>query len=294
MLYSMTGFGRGSAHRNGTSVTAEIRSVNNRFIEVAVRLPRALAHREADVQNRLKHAFARGRISVQLQVEQSAEVLPVRVDAAAARAYRALLEELAAAAGLDEAVHLDHLLRFAEVFKPADDPQPGEDDASLWAVAEAALDEAIADLREQRRQEGEALAADLLARTDTLEALLTQVERRAPQRIAEARARLQARLAELLGEVRLDPERLEQEIALLADRLDVTEETVRLRSHLQLFREALAASKPVGSRMNFLTQEINREVNTIGSKANDTEVAHLAVGMKDELEKIREQVQNVE
>ena len=168
------------------------------------------------------------------------------------------------------------------------------DDGAVWRVAEVALAAACDRLAQMRAQEGQALADDLSARLDALSRMTDEVEARAPGRVVEARARLTERLTEILGDERIDPARLEIEIALLADRLDVTEECVRLRAHLRFFREAMASDEAHGRRLNFLAQEIGREVNTVGSKANDTQVAHLAVGMKEELEKIREQVQNVE
>ncbi|GIV58770.1 MAG: YicC family protein [Rhodothermaceae bacterium] len=294
MIASMTGFGRATAEAEGFTATVEMRSVNSRFCEVSVRLPRAMAAYEAEVQRRVKQAFARGRINVNIQVErQGDEALALKVDRKAAWAYARMLEAVREAAGLEDPVRLEHLLQFSEIFNP---PEEAEEDAAepAWAAVEAALAAAIETLRAMRRQEGAALETELAARLDALEALLNDVEARAPLRLDEARTRLYERLEELLGDERINPDRLELELALLADKLDVTEECVRLRSHLALFREALAGSEPVGRKLNFLAQEINREVNTIGSKANDAAVAHLVVRMKEELEKIREQVENVE
>ncbi|MGI9174988.1 MAG: YicC/YloC family endoribonuclease [Rhodothermales bacterium] len=292
----MTGFGRASLQHQGAEATVEMRSVNNRYCDVSVRLPRALAEREADVQAHVKAAFARGRITVQVQLEQSTDAaLSIRVDEEAARAYARLLEHLREAAGFEEPVRLEHLLRFSDVFTtPDDDEKETGADETAWEAVQAALDEATEALRAMRRQEGEALQADLLARADAIKAALQHVEARAPDRVTEARQKLHDRLQDLLESPRLNEDRLELEITLLADKLDVTEEGVRLRSHLALFREALHSDEPVGRKLNFLAQEMGREINTIGSKANDAEIAHLAVEMKEELEKIREQVQNVE
>lgn len=293
MISSMTGFGRGTAQRHGYLATVELRSVNKRFFEASVRMPSALAPYETDVQARLNEAFDRGRITVQVQVERSAEAaLPLRVDEQAARAYRRLLDDLRRAAGLDEPVHLEHLLNYPDVFTTAEDDETAAE--QQWEAVQEALEAAIPDLRAMRRQEGEALHADLAARIDAIEQELDAAEMRAPERVEEARERLRTRIHGLLDDDRVDPDRLELEIALLADKLDVTEECVRLRSHLQLFREALASDEPVGRKLNFIVQEIHREVNTIGSKSNDPDLAHGAVRMKEEVEKIREQVQNVE
>ncbi len=291
-MNSMTGFGRGAATVGPITATAELRSVNNRFLEAATRLPRAVSDHETDVQNLLRGHFDRGRFTVNVQLDAASADLPLRVNAEVARAYTNLLSDLAAASGLNEPVTLDHLLRYPDVFtNDAPDDESAED---AWAATRQALAVAIDEMKTTRRQEGEALRADLDARLDTIEKAVEQVEVRAPERVTEARTRLAERLADVLADTRVQPERIEQEIALLADRLDVTEECVRLRAHLTFFRDALNATEPAGRRLNFLVQEIGREVNTIGSKANDTETAHLAVAMKEEMEKIREQVQNVE
>lgn len=293
MIASMTGFGRGFAQQEDIAATVELRSVNNRYVDVSVRLPQRLSAHETAVQTRLKDAFERGRIKVQVQVEKTAEMdLPVRVNREAAQAYGRLLEEAREAAGIEVPVRMEDLLRYGEIFTSAEE-DPGETE-HIWAVVQQALDAAIDDLRAMRLEEGKALLEDLAARTDAIEAQLVLVEERAPDRVDEARERLRERLDDLLDDARIDADRLEQEIAIVADKLDITEECVRLRSHLSLFREALANDAAVGRKLNFITQEIHREVNTIGSKANDPEIARYAVQMKEEVEKIREQVQNVE
>ncbi len=293
MIESMTGFGRGTAEEGGITATVEMRSINSRFCEISTRLPRILSDYEAVLQTMLKQAFTRGRITVQVQIsEASDELLPIRVDESAARAYTQLLEKLRAAAGIKDSVKLEHLLTFSDIFTTADDGNPVAETA--WEATRKAVEIAAEALHLMRRQEGEALRQDLQARVDAIAARLAEVEKRAPERINEARQRLYSRLEDFFKDERVNPDRLEMEITLLADRLDVTEECVRLRSHLQLFTEALENPDPVGRKLNFLVQEINREVNTIGSKANDSVIAHLAVDMKEELERIREQVQNIE
>lgn len=293
MIDSMTGFGRGQAEVKNVAATVELRSVNNRYCEVSARLPRSLGDYESEVQARIKKVFSRGRITVQVQLDAAAdEVLPIEVDQEAVRAYTSLLNRLRAAAGVSEPIRLEHLLNYSDIFTTA---ETSSDEAELmWEATAAALDQAIEELRRMRRQEGSALLADLEERISAISRLLDSVQERAPLRVEEARQRLRGRLVDLLDDDRIDPDRLETEIAILADRLDITEECVRLRSHLDLFRQSLNSENPEGRKLNFISQEINREVNTIGAKSNDAEVAHLAVQMKDELEKIREQVQNVE
>lgn len=294
MMNSMTGFGRGAATVGTTEATVELRSVNNRYCEVSVRLPGRLNAFEPRIQNVLKAAFARGRIQVQVQVAQHADdaALPVTVNVRVAEAYGKLLRDLRTAAGLDAPVTLANLLTFSDVFQREEEPDAATEDT--WQALEAALTGAIESLRAMRSAEGDALERDLTQRLNVIDAKLGAVETHAPERVTAARQRLHERLGELLDDERLDRDRLEVEIALLADKLDITEEIVRLRSHLDLFRQTMGGDKPAGRKLNFLTQEMNREINTIGSKANDTVVSHLAVEMKEALEQIREQVQNVE
>jgi uncharacterized protein (TIGR00255 family) len=300
-MNSMTGFGRGSAERSGVVATVEVRSVNSRYAEVSVRLPRELAARETDVQQQVKAAFARGRFSVTVQVEDRREAaIGLRVDEGKARAYGELLRQAAKAAGISGlgTIRVEDLMRLPDVLVSSEDSATG-DDPAVWDASQAALGEALGALAAMRAHEGAALRVDLAERMDALEAFIEDVEQRAPQRVAEARERITQRLADLLeDEARLqslvESGRLEAEVAILADKLDVTEEVVRLRAHLAQFREALSSDEPVGRKLNFLSQEIGREVNTVGSKSNDAALAHLAVRMKEEVEKVREQVQNVE
>ena len=293
MISSMTGFGRGKAASANATVTIELRSVNSRYCEVSARLPRQLAEYESRIQNLIKQAITRGRINIQLQLESSMEEgLSVTLNQGAIRGYVQLLNTLKETSGIDEPITLTHLLSFPNVVASIEESTETSED--LWLAIETSMNEAIENLKSMRRQEGLALQKDLEKRLDVIEERLIHVEARAPERVTESRTRLQDRLQEIIEDDRIDRERLELEITLLADRLDVTEECVRLRSHLQLFREALIDDQPVGRKLNFITQEINREINTIGSKANDTRMGHLVVDMKEELEKIREQIQNIE
>ena len=292
MLRSMTGFGRGTAREGAADATVEVRTVNGRYAEVTVRGLGDLAEHEAAVQSLVKDAIERGNATVHVTLATGAASGPLQVDTAAASALGALLRHAAEAAGLaSESVTVADLLRAGDVLVPAP-PDPSAAKAA-WAAVRAALAEALTRLDAMRQAEGTALADDLGARLDALDALTAEVEARAPVRLEAARQRLRDRLTDLADVPDLDPGRLETEAVLLSDKLDVTEETVRLRSHLEQVREALAAPEPVGRRLNFLSQEIGREVNTIGSKANDAEITRLSVSMKEELEKIREQVQNV-
>lgn len=293
MIASMTGFGRGENTHQGYVATVELRSVNSRYCEVSLRVPRLIAEKEADIQRMIKDAFARGRISVQVQLEQPSDAsVDLKVDKEAVRAYRALIDSLREVAGVDEPVRLEHILRFSDVFKPVEEDDQGA--VYAWEAIKGALERACTSMREMRLGEGSALESELNERIDSIASKLEVVETEAPLRLPRAKDRLTDRLSEILEDERIDNDRIEFEMALLADRLDIREECVRLRSHVDVFREALAGSKPVGRKLNFLSQEMNREINTIGSKANDAGLSHIVVEMKEDLEKVREQVENVE
>jgi uncharacterized protein (TIGR00255 family) len=203
-----------------------------------------------------------------------------------------LLNELRRTVKIREQVRLEHVLNFSEVLEPVDEEDTGIEE---WELVERALKEALVNLNEMRAKEGGELAVDLKRRVEWISSVLTDIEDRSVKRIPEERLRLQERIAQLVGDkVVVDQNRLELEIALLADKLDVTEECVRYRSHNKFFLEALERGEGAGRKLNFLVQEMNREANTIGSKTNDAEIAHVVVRMKEELERIREQIQNIE
>lgn len=292
MLISMTGFGRATARLDGLTATVEIRSVNNRFCEVVVRAPRELSRWETETVNLIKKQFARGRFAVQVQIDYPpSSGAEVTVNKEAAKHYVKVLKELRKATGTTYGVRLEHLLSFPDVLNRAD---TSVSDESVWQVTEAALNAAIEGLTDMRKREGTALQRDLENRVSEIERQLALVADRAPVRVEEARARLRERLTEVLADERVNADRLELELVMVADKLEINEEIVRLRSHIEQFRESLSAREPAGRKLNFIYQEMNREVNTIGSKANDASVTRAVVTMKEELEKIREQVENVE
>lgn len=293
MIASMTGFGRGEAEIQGFTVTVEMRSVNSRYCEVNTRTPKSLTERESDIVRYVKESFARGRITLQIQIEEPEPgKLQIEVDEDAVNAYAKLIADVRDAAGLDTPVRLEHILKFSDVFVPIEPPEDVEDIA--WEAAQDALREACDDLRRMRREEGKALHEELAERLEGITSRLDEVERLAPTRVPSAQQRMRERLAEILEDDRIDNDRIEFEMAMLADKLDVREECVRLKSHVNLFRQAIASGEPVGRKLNFLSQEMNREINTIGSKSNDADMSHLVVDMKEELEKIKEQIENVE
>lgn len=294
MIHSMTGFGHGRATGDGATASVEIRSTNKRHLNIFVHLPDHMAEAEAEVRSRVQSAFERGQFDIDISVKQvQANDLPVAIDADAAMRYKKRLERLSAAAQIKEPVRLDHLLHFEEIFA-AEEEREAAKIQHAWPVVLEALEAAIDALQEMRAEEGKTLRKDLEERSRVIDQHLDVIEDRAPTRLEERQAQLRERLAELIEGEQVDADRIETEIALLADKLDVTEECVRLHSHLSMFREALDSDQPAGRKLKFITQEIHREANTIGAKANDETISRHAVEMKEEIEKIKEQIRNVE
>lgn len=292
MIASMTGYGRGEAARKGISVAIELRSVNSRFLEVTTRLPRSLSLRENEIKEIVRKKISRGKVNLLVTVEREKDgQLPLAINATAAREYYKLLNKLRKTVKLKESVKLEHLLRFSEVLE-----QPVLDgaDEDEWEVVQKALDNALDDLALMRRNEGEELKKDFRERLAVIEQTLDRIETLSKEQVPTERTRLRERIQQILDNQTVDENRLEMELALMADRLDVTEECVRFRSHNKFFLLALDDKEPAGRKLNFLVQEMNREANTIGSKSSASEIAHLVVGVKEELERIREQLQNIE
>jgi len=291
-LRSMTGFGVGRGRAGDEELTAELRAVNHKYLEVKVRLPRELASLEPEVQRQVKTACTRGAVeaSIRRVTPTASGSVPV-VDPAMARAWRSALGEVARAAGLPDTVGVADVAAQTGVVRME---EPTVDLASATRAAEAALAEALAGLLGMREREGAALERDLRARLERVAELVGELEALAPQAVAEYRDRLAARIAELTGGVGVEPGRLAQELALFAERTDVAEELTRLQSHLGQFRALLGSPEPAGRKLDFLLQEMNREVNTTGSKIQSGQGSVRVVELKAELERIREQVQNVE
>jgi len=292
MVTSMTGFGRGEASEGPITVGVELRSVNSRFLEVSARLPRSLSSRENEIKDLVRKRMSRGKINILVSLERKGNgTIPLKVNPPAAKAYYKLLSELRRTLRLKESVKLVHLLEFSDIFESLD--EEGSDEKE-WAVARKGILAALEELSAMRAQEGRELEADFRHRIEVLQEHLDAVNRLSREQVPLERERLRERIKQLLESETIDEGRLEMEIALLADRLDVTEECVRFRSHNKFFLEALGAPDPVGRKLNFLLQEMHREANTIGSKSSSTEIAHIVVHVKEELERIREQLQNIE
>ncbi len=289
----MTGFGRAEVTRKGITASVEVRSVNSRYLEITTRLPRPLAQREMDLKEVIRSRINRGNLTISVSLEdENNSTAPLSVNTAAAKSYMKLLNQLRKTTKVKESVKLEHLLKFSEIFEVQKEE---EDDQEQWTVIVEAVEAALSDLNGMRRNEGEELAKDLTKRIQRIDEAVGIVEELSRKRVPEERTRLFERIKQLVEDkVVLDQNRLELEVALLSDKLDVTEECVRFRSHNKFFLAAMADKEPAGRKLNFLVQEINREANTIGSKTADAELAHLVVGIKEELEKIREQLQNIE
>lgn len=295
MIRSMTGYGRGEATRNGRKITVEVRSVNNRYLDCGVKLPRAYIFAEDAIKTRVGQAISRGKVDVFINIVQTeGESLSVTVNEELAKSYIDALWKLYELGG-GQKVKMDYratdLARFPDVLTVE---KKEEDLEAAAADICAVLDIALEDFDRMRVREGEKLAADILSRADTIEAYTAKVEERSPQTVAEYRARLEAKMQEVLQNAQIEESRLLTEAAIFADKVAVDEETVRLRSHLEQLRDMLAKGGATGRKLDFLIQEFNRETNTIGSKCNDIDISRMVVDMKAEIEKIREQVQNIE
>ncbi len=293
MLVSMTGFGRGESSTDGMKATVEVKSVNNRFCDISIRLPQSIRHKEPELRDLIQKHIERGKLNVSIKLEkQDLAELDITIDPKVVKSYHQLLTNLQESAGLSDPIKMDHFLTFNDLFVAKEEDE--EELKTMASLVEKATLSAIENLNVMRANEGGHLAEDLSMRLGNLEDLLEKVKIRADKRVPEAREKFHERINNLIKDESFDKERLELEIAIMADKLDITEETVRLASHIKFFREAMNNDQSVGRKLNFLIQEMNREINTIGSKANDSEIAHYVINMKEILEKIREQIQNIE
>lgn len=292
MIRSMTGYGRAQEIRNGKDITVEIRSVNHRYFEFSARVPRGCGYLEDKLKGLVQTAASRGKVeaAVLLQTVDSPDTQVV-VNTALAREYLDALRGMGEELGLADDLTLSRVARLGDIFTLRRGP---EDEDKLWEDVSAVAQKAAEKFVEMRRAEGAKLREDILNRLAAIEEKVGLVERRSPQTVAEYRQKLTARMEELLGKAGVEPQRILAEAAIVADRWAVDEETVRLRSHIGQLRTVLDAPEAVGRKLDFLVQEMNREANTIGSKAQDVAIAQVVVDIKSEIEKIREQIQNIE
>ncbi len=291
MIQSMTGYGKGEAGVGEYSASAEVRSVNSRYLEVSVKLPQSLSTREIDIREMIRQQISRGKLSVVVSLSSMHEEDETTVDPESVKRVVSLLKSLKKSARISAPIKLDHLLNFKDVFKGgANESANGND----WEAIRSAVNSALEQLKEARRTEGLSLKKDLSERITKLDNGLDEIEKLSRVHVEDEKSKLQRKVIEILNGKEIDPSRIELEIVLLADKLDITEEVVRFRTHNKFFSELLNGEDSNGRRLNFLLQEMNREANTMGSKSFDAEMSHLVVEIKEELEKIREQVQNLE
>ena len=292
MIKSMTGYGNAAQVLNGREISAEVRSVNNRYLDCNVKIPRAFAFAEDAVKQQVKQFVTRGKVDVYISVVAlEGTDVKVSVNRPVLEGYLAALKSIAQDYDVRDDISVGSLARMPDVFLVE---KAKEDEEQIQTDILSVVKQALEKYNAMREKEGQALREDLRSKAANILSMVEKVEARSPVTLAEYRARLTAKLQDVLGNTNLDESRILQEAAIYADKIAVDEETVRLRSHLDQLETMLQSSEPIGRKLDFLLQEMNRETNTIGSKGNDLEQAKTVVEMKAELEKVREQTQNIE
>ena len=292
MIRSMTGFGRAQASVEGYNITVEIRSVNHRYFEFYAKIPRTYSFLEEKVKSTLSGGISRGKVECSLQIEATAdESVVVTVNEPLAKGYVDAIGNIAATFNLANDLTALSVARFSDVLSITKAPV---DEDELWAKVEPVVAEALNGFVAMRETEGEKLSADVLSRAQTILDNVSYIEERSPETVKQYSGKLLERMKTVLGDTQIDEARILTEAAIYADKVAVAEETVRLRSHIDQLRVMLASNEAIGRKLDFLVQEINREANTIGSKAQDFDIARRVIDIKAEVEKIREQIQNIE
>lgn len=292
MIRSMTGFGRAQASVEGFNITVEIRSVNHRYFEFYAKLPRTYSFLEEKVKSLLSTGISRGKVECSIQLEATAdESVVVTVNEPLAKGYVDAIKELSQKFGVDEDLSALSIARFSDVLSISKAPV---DEDELWAKVSPVVSEALQGFISMRETEGKKLCEDVLSRADIIIENVSYIEERSPETVKLYSEKLLERMKNVLGDTQIDESRILTEAAVYADKVAVAEETVRLRSHIEQLHEMLNSSEAVGRKLDFLVQEINREANTIGSKAQDVDIARRVIDIKAEVEKIREQIQNIE
>ena len=292
MIKSMTGFGRCEVLKDSRKFTVELKSVNHRYLDVNIRMPKKLNFFETSIRTLLKSYADRGKVNIFITYEDlSQSQVSVKYNAALAAEYLKYLNQMAEEFSLDNDVRVSTLSRYPEVFTME---ECSEDEDELWNGLKEALEGAFSQFVEMRTKEGERLKEDILLKLDLLSEQIRFIEERSPQIIAEYRTKLEEKMRELLEDTQIDDNRIAAEVILFADKICTDEEVVRLKSHIQHMKETLEESNGIGRKLDFIAQEMNREANTILSKANDLDISNRAISLKTEIEKIREQIQNIE
>lgn len=292
MVRSMTGYGRAQELIEGKDITVEIRSVNHRFFEFSSRVPRSYAYLEEKLKGLVQTHIARGKVDVSVTIiTLDGGATDVQINQTLAASYLSALREMGSSLGLQDDITTATLSRFSDLYVVR---KPAEDIDEVWACVQTVALKALEDFVQMREVEGAKLREDLLGRLVAIEEHLLKVEEQSPRTVESYRNRLYQKMSEVLGQAGIDEQRILAEAAIFAERVSVDEETVRLRSHIAQFRQILDSGEAVGRKLDFLVQEFNREANTIGSKCQDLAVSRLVVEIKSEIEKLREQIQNLE
>lgn len=291
MILSMTGFSKAEINRKGMKVTVEIRTVNGRGLDVNMRSPRSLADKEFEIRDRVKKMLKRGSVNINIYTEADTTSKEFNINSELAKGVKAELDQCRKDLKIKEAVRFEHVLQFSNFFTQKE----AEVDAALeWTLTKDAISKGLKILVDMRKKEGTNIARDMNARIGNIHKILKTIEDDEIDRIPREREKIRQRIAQVFDNDEIDESRLQMEMVILADQLDISEECVRLQSHIKVFYDTMKDKESNGPKLNFLLQEMLRETNTIGSKCNDANIAHKVVNMKEELERIREQVQNVE
>lgn len=292
MLKSMTGFGRCELYEDGKKITVEMKSVNHRYCEISLRMPKKLNYFETGIRTLIKKYASRGKIDVFISYEDEAEgTESVKYNREIAAAYVKYMKQMAEEFGLSGDISVSSLARMQDVLTSE---EPAMEEEKLWNLVERAVNGACEKFVAARLAEGEQLRQDIFEKLDGMLSWVSFIEERSPQIVEEYRSKLLAKITEVLGDTRIDETVLATELVIYADKVCVDEETVRLRAHIQSMKDTLTAAVNIGRKLDFIAQEMNREANTILSKANDLEISNVAISLKTEIEKIREQIQNIE
>lgn len=292
MIKSMTGYGGAKGSVEGLEISVELKSVNNRYLDTSVRLPRSFLFAEDGVKAAVQRHISRGKVDVFVSVDSSAAGdMTVKINEPLLKGYMEAINSIANDYGLPNDMTAMSICRFPDVLSVEKKDMDAE---AITAGIVAVAEDALKDFDAMRLREGEKLRDDVLSKLETIDSLVSTVEQESPKTLADYRARLESKMAEVLGSAGIDENRILAEAAIFADRIAVDEETVRLRSHMSQLKTMISGDSPTGRKLDFLIQEFNREANTIGSKCQNSSIAHVVVDLKSEIEKIREQIQNIE
>ena len=292
MIKSMTGFGRAEAVSRERKVSVELKSVNHRYLDLNIKMPKRLSYFEGEIRNVMKTYIRRGKVDVFITYEDyTMGGMALKYNAELAKEYLGYLNQMSEELGIENDIRVSTLSRYPDVFTME---EADSDEKELWGLLEQVLRKACEQFVTTRKTEGENLRTDLVQKLDQMLEKVGMVEERSPQILQEYRQKLEDKMKELLGDMQIEESRIASEVIIYADKICTDEETVRLKSHIQHMKDVLAEGEGIGRKLDFIAQEMNREANTILSKANDLETSNLAIDLKTEIEKVREQIQNIE